>query len=114
MSRTKHEPPVRFIGQIMESALEGAAELDRSSIEEHIETLHLPPKRTDPVQAIPFADERIPDAELSKMIELMETEEIDLQEAASRFHRAWHLVERSMADYQPEWRRFLTRRILGN
>jgi len=109
MSRTRQEPPVRFTDQIVGAALEGAAELDR----EHIEAMHLPPRRTDPVQAIPFPDERIPDVELAQMIELMETEEISLQEVAYRFQRPYHLVERSMADYQPQWRRFLIQRMAG-
>lgn len=87
--------------------------MDRESIQEHYEDCHIPPRRADPVQAVPFADERIPDVELAAMIELMETEGISLQEAAYRFHRPWHLVERSMADYQPQWRRFLMQRMAG-
>lgn len=113
MSRTKHEPPVRFVSQIMQDALDGAARLDYESMDHHVETMHIPPRRTDPVQAVPFANERIPDVELAAMIELMETEGVSLQEAAYRFHRPWHLVERSMADYRPAWRRFLMQRMAG-
>jgi hypothetical protein len=71
------------------------------------------PRRTDPVQAIPFHDERVPDAELAKMIELMETEGISLQEAAYRFHRPTSLVLRCMADYDSRLRRFILQRRAG-
>lgn len=107
------EQPLRFLGQFARAATEHTARLVADGIEEHVETMHIPPKRTDPVQAIPFAGERIPDAELAAMIELMETEGISLQEVASRFHHPWHLVERCMADYRPQWRRFLMGRMTG-
>ena len=111
MQHTEH--PVRFLGEVARVATENTAGMIAEGIQDHEDRMHIPPRRTDPVQAVPFANERIPDVELAAMIELMETEGISLQEAAYRFHRPWHLVERSMADYQPQWRRFLMQRMAG-
>ena len=109
MHSTKSEIPLSLLGEFIGAMDNIAARRDR----EHEERQHIPPRRTDPVQAVPFANERIPDVELAAMIELMETEGISLQEAAYRFQRPYHLVERSMADYQPQWRRFLMQRMAG-
>lgn len=111
--RQKIEQPVRFLGQVSAASTENTMELVADGIKNHEHRLHIPPRRTDPVQAVPFANERIPDVELAAMIELMETEGISLEEVASRFHRPWHLVLLSMADYDPQFRRFIQQRRAG-
>ncbi len=108
MQRT--EQPLRFLGEVARAATEHTAEMVTDGIEDHVETMHIPPKRTDPIQAVPFPDERIPDVELSKMIERMEQENLSLEQVARDAGRPLHLVLRCMADYDPQFRKFLQRR----
>jgi hypothetical protein len=108
MSHTKHEPPVRFIGQMMEGALEGAAQLDHESMEEHVETMHIPPRRRDPVTAIPFANVRLDDVTVSKAIELLRTsQDPSIDTVARMLDVPVEALERALSEYKPRWRDFL-------
>lgn len=53
------EVPLRFMHELAQAATENTSEMVTEGIEDHESRMHIPPKRTDPVQAIPFAFETI-------------------------------------------------------
>lgn len=105
--------PLRFMHELAQAATENTSEMVTEGIEDHEGRMHIPPKRTDPVQAIPFADERIPDTVLVKLIERMEQEKISLEQASGDAGFPIYLVLRCMSDYEPQFRKFLLRRRMG-
>lgn len=111
MSRTMHEPPVRFAGQVLQSALEGAAEMDRESMEEHVESMHIPPRRRDRITAIPFATVRLDDVTVARAIEMLRTVQDATVEAVARYLDVpVEALELALAEYKPRWRSFLFER----
>ena len=103
------EQPLRFFTELGKTVLR----VVRDEREDHEGHMHIPPRRTAPLQAVPFANERIPDVHLVGIIERMENDSCSLQEAAAAWGYPVSLVERAMADFQPAWRQFLQRRELG-
>jgi hypothetical protein len=84
-------------------------------IQEHERRLHLvPARRSDAVQAVPFADVSIPDSVLARIAEdLASGEELDMVAIAERHGYPWLLIERELVDYIPRYRRWLLRRMIA-
>lgn len=114
MADTRYgEPPLRFLGQLAGSDAEQVCDAMGVVVEDHEDRMHIPPKRTEPLQAIPFADERIPDVHMAAMIERVETERTSLEEVAAAWGYPPSLVQRAFADFQPQWRKFIADRASG-
>ena len=107
MSRTMHEPPARFINQIADTV----TEIDRESMECHVESMHIPPKRRDPLTAIPFAGIRLDDVTVAKAIEMLRTMQYGSVElVAQDLDVPVEALELALAEYKPRWKRFLFER----
>ena len=78
----------------------------------HEERMHLPPRRTDPVTAVPFAGERLPDTVTCEGIELLRKGH-SLDEAADFLSVEAMVLERAIYDYRPPYRRWLVARGIG-
>lgn len=110
-----NEPPYRFLRQIG-VAVEHA--MDRE-LTNHVERYHseptplrLPPR--PPLKAIPFADREIEPEVLRQMLELLEEEPgTDEYVLASIFNEPVSLIQRELADHDPNYRKFLRARRAG-
>lgn len=70
------------------------------AIHAHEERLHrLPEPRRDPIQAVPFANVRLSDTDMSEIIELAEREGIDPRHAGRRLGFPVLVVERELPNY---------------
>lgn len=100
---------MRAIVEFCEAVGEEMTEL----IEEHERRLHrLPPRRTEPVTAVPYPDWVLTDEQTSRAIEL-EKEGATLEEISLALGVPDIVIERSMYDYRPPYREWLRRRGMG-
>jgi hypothetical protein len=106
--RTVDDLPARAILAISAAAGEVMEEL----VQAHEERMHLPPRRTDPVTAVPFAGERLPDTVTCEGIELLRKGH-SLDEAADFLSVEAMVLERAIYDYRPPYRRWLVARGIG-
>lgn len=102
--RSKDEWPVRAIVEICEAVGEEVTGMFASHTEkmagliiDHYEQCHIPSPRRDPLQAVLWANERIPDVHLVLMGQALETGECTLEEVAQRFGYPISLVKRELA-----------------
>jgi len=116
MNRTPDDLPV---GHIIELSKRWGERIERHTHEsvqgavvEHEERMHLPPRRTDPVTAVPFAGERLPDTVTCEGIELLRKGH-SLDEAADFLSVEAMVLERAIYDYRPPYRRWLVARGIG-
>jgi hypothetical protein len=103
------EEPFRFfreIGEVVEKTVGDA-------LDEHVRDYHPRPAKRGPLEAIPFADEEVPDKQMAQAIELLGRGEMTIAEVAARIDVPAPLLERSLAEYRPRWQRFLDRRSIG-
>ncbi len=116
------ELPARFIrqvGEFVEDVIDEAVDqrVDpriEARLEDHEERMHVPPRRRDPLRAVPFAAERLDDAKLSRIIEILRIEpEATLETVSRSMGIPMELLERELADWKPRWRTFLLRRSVG-
>ncbi len=103
------EQPLRFLHHV------GVAMADAvcDGIEDHEGRMHVPSRPTAPLRAVPFPNDRIPDAVLARMIEMLEnleTQDIGVAIVARTFGYPESLVLRELADYKARFRRFIAAR----
>lgn len=79
------------------------------AITDHEEHFHIPPARRGPLQAVPFADVVMNDAQVVRARELLENG-ATIFEAADIVGVPVSVVERELADFEPRWHRFLLAR----
>lgn len=85
----------------------------RRQVGEHEERHHgLPPRRTEPITAIPYADVHLNDDQISRAIE-MQNEGATLEDMALALDVPGLVIEREMHDYRPPYRQWLWRRAQG-
>jgi hypothetical protein len=116
MNRTPDDLPV---GHLIELGKRWGERIERHTQEtvdgavvDHEERMHLPPRRTDPVTAVPFAGERIPDMTTCQGIEFMHQGH-SLETAAELLGVDALVLERAIVDYRPPYRRWLVARGIG-
>jgi hypothetical protein len=103
------EPPARLlvrIGRLVEQTVHDA-------LDEHEHRCHaVPPPDRSPLTAIPFANFRVTDDELSHAIEMLE--EQDEATVARRLGIPLPALQRALADYQRRFGGFLFKRATGD
>lgn len=82
-------------------------------MEEHVQKYHVPRPKRGPLQAIPFPDWDLDDAQVAKAWEWLQLGTHDLAGAAEALGAPECVLERHLAEYFPRWRAFLTRRMSG-
>ncbi|MEA2638997.1 MAG: hypothetical protein QOF51_391 [Chloroflexota bacterium] len=99
-------------------AILAAAHFDgEQQVREHERRYHdvpeIPPTRTDPITAVPWANERIPDDVLAQMIEALEAEpDVSLEEVAERHNCPPSLTFRELVTYARVHKRWAIERAL--
>jgi len=76
------------------------------AIVDHEERMHIPPVPNGPLEAIPFPDLSLSDAQVARARELMENG-AGLYDAADAIGTPVSVLERHLAAYKPRWRRYL-------
>lgn len=113
MDRTPDDLPVKKIVEIGQRwgqrIQDNTKEQVVSAMEEHVETMHLPPRRSDPVTAVPFPDARIPDLLTCQGIEYMRQGHT-VEEAADFINVDALVLERAIVDYRAPYNRWLVAR----
>lgn len=103
----QQEPPLRFMRQYISEA----AEMDRETMEDHVESMHIPPRRRGPLQAIPFASVRLDDVTVARAIEMLRTAQDGSVEVVARILEVPpEALELALAEYRPRWRQFILAR----
>lgn len=106
------EAPMALLSNLAGTMGDIADRRDRVAIQNHREEDHIPPKRTDPLKAIPFPKDLITDVQLAQMVEVLTTEHCTVEEVAGRFNFPIPLVERQLAEYKSRWRAFILKRTI--
>lgn len=81
-------------------------QLVERAIEDHESRLHVPPARRGPLQAIPFPDVVLTDAQTARAREMLENG-ATVYEAADLVGVPVSVLERELAAFEPRWQRYL-------
>lgn len=86
------ELPLRFFRQIGQTV--------ERVVEDHEARMHLPSPRRDALTAVPFPKMRIPDADMARMVEVLQTEtDVTPWSVAQRFGYPPLVLERELPNY---------------
>mgnify|MGYP001295899109 CR=1 FL=1 len=108
------EQPIRFLSEIARVSMDNCATMVAEGIEDHEERMHIPPRRRDPLTAIPFAQIRLDDVTVAKAIEMLRnSQDPSVDVVARMLDVPVEALELALAEYKPRWRRFLMSRMAG-
>lgn len=105
-----HPFPQGWINAIADTAEEVAVGVADEKLAVHVAEWHLPPRRTAPLQAVPYANRQVPDALIARVIEMLEEEGVSLLEIAHATGIGISLLERALVDFKYQYRRWLVAR----
>lgn len=67
-------------------------------------------RHLDPLSRAPFEDQTIPDHILTRMVEQLYEDDLDVEDVAAAYDYPLPLVLRELTDYAPRYRRWLENR----
>lgn len=98
-----YEPPYRVLRHLAQAV----ADAIERQITEHELRAHLPMRRGEPLQAIPFPGRSLPDAVLAQVQETIEIHHLTDEAACARYAYPPSLLQRELVRYRARYRRWL-------